>query len=135
MIEYLLMTSKEQVFAYCISSQAPVFFLLPSSYATKSFSLQSNCFYLLFEHYPPIPQVFNCYIFFVPFTFCISPFKPTKKCIYHQSEFNLHDAAPVHRILWNYPWHNKPLILKLNWQLSHKLIAPEKKTIAISFHK
>ena len=35
MIEYLLMTCKEQVFAYCISSQAPVFFLLPSSYATN----------------------------------------------------------------------------------------------------
>ena len=78
MIEYLLMTCKEQVFAYYISSQAPVFFLLPSSYATKSFSLLSNCFYLIFENYPPIPQVFNCYIFFVPFTFCISPFKPTK---------------------------------------------------------
>ena len=46
MIEYLLMTCKEQVFAYYISSQAPVFFLLPSSYATKSFSFYQIVFIL-----------------------------------------------------------------------------------------
>ena len=127
MIEYLLMTCKEQVFAYYISSQAPVFFLLPSSYATKSFSFYQIVFILSSKiTYPSLKCLTAKFSLFLLLS--VSPLlNPPKKCIYHQSEFNLHDAAPVHRILWNYPWHNKPLILKLNWQLSHKLIAPEKK--------